>query len=93
MRSVAVAHGLFPRQWNVSRPGIAPMSPALAGRFLTPGLPGKSKESITSSRSDPITGQGQKQDLGQELCIKQHVGIIYSMSGSSLNTFLCNLGL
>ena len=28
--------------WDLPRPGIEPMSPALAGRFLTPGPPGKS---------------------------------------------------
>ena len=27
--------------WNLPRPGIEPMSPALAGRFLTTGPPGK----------------------------------------------------
>ena len=27
--------------WNLPRPGIEPMSPALAGRFLTSGPPGK----------------------------------------------------
>jgi len=31
--------------WHVDLPGpgLKPMSPALAGRFLTPGLPGKSR--------------------------------------------------
>ena len=28
--------------WNLPEPGIEPMSPALAGRFLTAGPPGKS---------------------------------------------------
>ena len=28
--------------WNLPRPGIEPMTPALAGRFLTTGPPGKS---------------------------------------------------
>ena len=28
--------------WNLPRPGTAPMSPALAGRFLSTALPGKS---------------------------------------------------
>ena len=28
--------------WNIPRPGIEPMSPTLAGRFLTTGSPGKS---------------------------------------------------
>ena len=27
--------------WDLPRPGIKPMSPALAGRFLTTGPPGK----------------------------------------------------
>ena len=30
-------HGM----WNPPRPGVEPMSPALAGRFLTTGSPGK----------------------------------------------------
>ena len=29
-------------RWSLPRPGIKPVSPALAGRFLTTGLPGKS---------------------------------------------------
>ena len=34
---------LLPRgTWNLPRPGIEPVSPALAGRFLTSGPPGKS---------------------------------------------------
>ena len=33
----------FPcRKWDLTRPGVEPMSPTLAGRFPTPGLPGKS---------------------------------------------------
>ena len=28
--------------WNLPRPGIEPMSPAQAGRFLSTGQPGKS---------------------------------------------------
>jgi len=28
--------------WNLPRPGIKPVSPALPGRFLTTGPPGKS---------------------------------------------------
>ena len=27
--------------WNLPEPGIEPVSPAIAGRFLTTGLPGK----------------------------------------------------
>ena len=30
--------------WNLPRPGIKPMSPALAGKFLTTGPPGKSSQ-------------------------------------------------
>ena len=28
--------------WDLPRPGLEPVSPALAGGFLTPGPPGKS---------------------------------------------------
>ena len=31
--------------WDLPGPGIKPVSPALAGRFLTTGPPGKSPES------------------------------------------------
>ena len=34
--------------WNFPRPGIEPMSPVLAGRFLTTGPPGKSFKSFIS---------------------------------------------
>ena len=42
--SVAVVQGLSCSEalWNLPGPGITPMSPALAGRFLTTGSPGKS---------------------------------------------------
>ena len=33
---------LLHSRWDLPRPGIEPMSPALAGRFLTAGPPGKS---------------------------------------------------
>ena len=32
--------------WNLPGPGFEPVSPALAGRFLTPGPPGKSSPAI-----------------------------------------------
>ena len=39
--SVTVLHRLsFPAACNCPRPGIEPMSPALAGRFLNTRLPG-----------------------------------------------------
>ena len=50
--SVVVAHGLsscgawallFCGMWDLPGPGIEPMSPALAGRFLTTAPPGKSQ--------------------------------------------------
>ena len=36
------AQAQLPCSWNLPGPGIEPMSPVLAGRFLTTGLPGKS---------------------------------------------------
>ena len=49
--SVAVAHGLScpHSMWDLPRPGIKPVSPALAGGFLTTGPPGKSLPSKVSS--------------------------------------------
>ena len=41
--SEVVVHGLFlSHMWNRPGLGIEPVSPALAGRFLTTGPPGKS---------------------------------------------------
>ena len=41
--SAVVMHGLklTHNMWNLSRPGVEPMSPALAGRFFIIGPPGK----------------------------------------------------
>ena len=42
--STVVVHELscpLVRMWDLPGPGIKPMSPALAGRFLTTGPPGK----------------------------------------------------
>ena len=41
--SVVKASGMWDPVWDLFGPGIEPMSPALAGRFLTTGPPGKSK--------------------------------------------------
>ena len=41
-RSWGAGAWLLPGMWNLSRPGIEPMSPALVGEFLTTGVPGKS---------------------------------------------------
>ena len=35
--------------WDLPRSGSEPMSPALAGRFLTTGPPGKSRYSLNES--------------------------------------------
>ena len=37
---------LFHGMWDLPGPGIETMSPALAGRFLSPELPGKSENSF-----------------------------------------------
>ena len=42
--SVVVVHGLSCSTWYLPGPGIKPMSPVLAGRFLTTGPPGKSQD-------------------------------------------------
>ena len=44
-----MAHG-FHSTWNPPRPGIEPASPALAGRFLTTGPPGKSWREIKNKQ-------------------------------------------
>ena len=38
--------------WDLPRPGIEPMSPALAGGFLTTGPPGKSCNDFLSTETD-----------------------------------------
>ena len=45
---VELSHGM----WNLPRPGIKPMSAALAGRFLTTGPPGKSGYGISVDSLD-----------------------------------------
>ena len=42
--------------WNLPGPGIEPMSPALAGEFLTTGPPGKSLCQILDSNVLRIFG-------------------------------------
>ena len=41
--------------WDLPRPGIEPMSPALAGRFLTTAPPGKSHSLCLYTKSDAMT--------------------------------------
>ena len=43
---VLLLHGM----WDLPRPGITPMSPALAGRLLTTGPPGKSVSNFIRSK-------------------------------------------
>ena len=44
MGSGSAAWARLPRiMWNLPGPGIEPVSPVLAGRFLTTGMPGKPK--------------------------------------------------
>ena len=51
MGSVAVA--LLPCDtWGLPGPEVTPMSPALAGRFLTTGPPGKSKMTLNFKREN-----------------------------------------
>ena len=45
--SFSCGHGKLPhRVWDPPGPGVEPVSPELAGRFLTTGLPGKSQLSF-----------------------------------------------
>ena len=37
--------------WDVPRPGLEPMSPALVGGFLTTALPGKAQECYVETRT------------------------------------------
>ena len=45
----------FPPPVDLPDPGIEPVSPALAGRFFTTELPGKSKIPYTSEQLSPLT--------------------------------------
>ena len=53
--SVGVVPGLscFKGVWNPPRPGIAPVSPALTGGFLTTGPTGKSQILVDYNTMDP----------------------------------------
>ena len=50
VRSCGARTELLHGMWNLPRSGTEPMSPALAGRFLTTGPPGKSKREIFKER-------------------------------------------
>ena len=51
MGSVVVA--LLPcDMWDLPGPEVKPKSPTLAGRFLTPGPPGKSKVTLDFKREN-----------------------------------------
>ena len=63
--SVAVAHGLklLRGMWDLPRPGLEPVCPALASGFLTTAPPGKPpsclfKETEVSPESDSLAGGG-----------------------------------
>ena len=49
--------------WNLPAPGIEPVSPALAGRFLSTGPPGKpwplSSSCFLSGNETPQVGEGE----------------------------------
>ena len=51
--SVVVAHGM----WDLPRPGLEPMSPALAGRFSTTAPPGKPWQRMFQKKFEPNLGQ------------------------------------
>lgn len=49
--------------WNLSRPGIEPVSPALAGKFLSTESPGKSRYLFKSVFSFPLDIFSEKELL------------------------------
>ena len=56
-----------PCLWSLPRPGIEPMSPALADRLLTTGTPGKSRvvfkrEWVRKSQRRPWAGGGDQKE-------------------------------
>ena len=50
--------------WNLPGPGLEPVSPALAGGFLTTALPGKPhqpltlKDSVSKAKTDQLLRRG-----------------------------------
>ena len=55
--SVAVARALLLLgMWDLPNPETEPMSPALADRFLTTGLPGKSKGTSLKAEDQGLGG-------------------------------------
>ena len=86
-----MTHGLScPTTCNLPRPGIEPVSPALAGGFLTAGAPGEpllrsllsiSQQEIASMLSMLVSGRKTVGDFGVSFiiraCIFQILNLVY----------------
>ena len=55
--------------WDLPRPGLKPVSPALAGRFSTTVPPGKPKTLFLKSRVTSIFQRRRKKKLWKTLCL------------------------
>ena len=80
-------HGM----WDLPRPGLEPVSPALAGRFLTTAPPGKPLQNslISCSKIDRTEGEGGVQGW---LTLWKHIQIILELSKDVKFDFMLLVG-
>ena len=64
------------RMWNLLRPGIKPMSLALAGRILTTSPPGKSEEHILKQASTKQSNMVNKATDILSLAYSSHLCVV-----------------
>ena len=57
--------------WDLPRPGLEPMSPALAGRFLTTEPPGKSQDTFNIMKT--FMGQGKTYHNEVRVCFPSYL--------------------
>ena len=71
--------------WDLPRPGLEPVSPALAGRFSTAAPPGKPENEFFESRFLPTRGQGGRPLLPKRL---SEPGRVTGCKGSVLDAWV-----
>ena len=84
--SVIVAHGptLLRGMWDLPRPGLEPVSPALAGRFSTSAPPGKPKSHCFKMKLK--TSDGHLNDRNE---VTKILFLHITVTGLSLFIWIC----
>ena len=82
--------------WDLPRPGLEPVSPALAGRFSTTAPPGKPLPLILMSKVSlcpwpQLTGQWEHEEYQADSPPAVWMGVNY-LFANSLEGLRCNLG-